>query len=67
MLVDLGRNDIGKIAQNGTVEVTKYMEVEYFRYVMHLTSVVKGATPASPNSLGCFESYTTSGNSLWSS
>ena len=42
MLVDLGRNDIGKIAQNGTVEVTKYMEDEYFRYVMHLTSVVKG-------------------------
>lgn len=42
MLVDLGRNDIGKISQNGTVEVTKYMEVEYFRYVMHLTSVVKG-------------------------
>ena len=42
MLVDLGRNDIGKIAQNGTVEVTKYMKVEYFRYVMHLTSVVKG-------------------------
>ena len=42
MLVDLGRNDIGKIAQNGTVEVTKHMEVEYFRYVMHLTSVVKG-------------------------
>ena len=42
MLVDLGRNDIGKIVQNGTVEVTKYMEVEYFRYVMHLTSVIKG-------------------------
>ena len=42
MLVDLGRNDIGRIAQNGTVEVTKYMEVEYFRYVMHLTSVGKG-------------------------
>ena len=43
MLVDLGRNDIGRIAQNGSVEVTKYMEVEFFRYVMHLTSVVKGA------------------------
>lgn len=42
MLVDLGRNDIGKIAKNGTVKVTKYMDVEYFRYVMHLTSVVKG-------------------------
>ncbi|MBM7635426.1 anthranilate synthase component I [Streptococcus saliviloxodontae] len=42
MLVDLGRNDIGRIATNGSVQVTKYMEVEYFRYVMHLTSVVKG-------------------------
>lgn len=42
MLVDLGRNDIGKIATIGSVEVTKYMEVEYFRYVMHLTSVVSG-------------------------
>lgn len=42
MLVDLGRNDIGKIAEIGTVEVTKYMEIEYFRYVMHLTSVVSG-------------------------
>ena len=42
MLVDLGRNDIGKIAEIGTVKVTKYMEVEFFRYVMHLTSVVKG-------------------------
>ena len=42
MLVDLGRNDIGKISKTGTVTVTKYMEVEYFRYVMHLTSVVKG-------------------------
>ncbi|EMB98161.1 anthranilate synthase component I [Streptococcus mutans] len=42
MLVDLGRNDIGKIAEVGSVQVTKYMEVEFFRYVMHLASVVKG-------------------------
>lgn len=42
MLVDLGRNDIGKIARVGSVAITKLMEVEYFRYVMHLTSVVKG-------------------------
>ncbi|MGT2650737.1 anthranilate synthase component I [Streptococcus troglodytae] len=42
MLVDLGRNDIGKIAEIGSVQVSKYMEVEFFRYVMHLTSVVKG-------------------------
>ena len=42
MLVDLGRNDIGRIAETASVQVTKYMEVELFRYVMHLTSVVKG-------------------------
>lgn len=42
MLVDLGRNDLGRIAQIGSVRVTKYMEVELFRYVMHLTSIVKG-------------------------
>lgn len=42
MLVDLGRNDIGKIAEVGSVQVSKYMEIEFFRYVMHLTSVVKG-------------------------
>lgn len=42
MLVDLGRSDIGKIAEVGSVQVSKYMEVEFFRYVMHLTSVVKG-------------------------
>ena len=42
MLVDLGRNDIGRIAQIGTVQISKYMDVEYFRYVMHLTSLVQG-------------------------
>lgn len=42
MLVDLGRNDIGRISKIGSVKVTKYMDVEYFRYVMHLTSIVKG-------------------------
>ena len=42
MLVDLGRNDIGKIAQNGSVKVASYIVVEHFRYVMHLTSVVTG-------------------------
>ena len=42
MLVDLGRNDIGRIAQTGSVEVTKYMEVEFFRYVMHLDQCGQG-------------------------
>lgn len=40
MLVDLGRNDLGKIAKPGTVKVEKYMDVEKFSHVMHLTSRV---------------------------
>jgi anthranilate synthase component 1 len=38
MLVDLGRNDLGRIAAPGTVHVDKYMQVERFSHVMHLTS-----------------------------
>ncbi len=56
MLVDLGRNDIGKISKVGSVKVTKYMEVEYFRYVMHLTSVVKGELLDSVSSLDALKS-----------
>lgn len=41
MLVDLGRNDLGRIAQPGSVEVEKYMQVERFSHVMHITSYVK--------------------------
>lgn len=40
MLVDLARNDLGKIAKPGTVSVEKYMDVEKFSHVMHLTSRV---------------------------
>ncbi len=42
MLVDLGRNDIGKISRFGTVEVEKYMSVERFSHVMHIGSTVGG-------------------------
>jgi len=42
MLVDLGRNDMGKIAKIGSVEVTKYMEVQHYSHVMHLVSLVEG-------------------------
>ena len=42
MLVDLGRNDIGKISKIGTVEVEKYMTVEHFSHVMHIGSTVAG-------------------------
>lgn len=42
MLVDLGRNDIGKISRVGTVRVEKYMSVERYSHVMHIGSTVSG-------------------------
>ena len=42
MLVDLGRNDIGKISEFGTVEVEKYMSIERYSHVMHIGSTVRG-------------------------
>lgn len=50
MLVDLARNDIGRISEPGTVRVTKLRQVEYFSHVMHMVSEVvgklkKGYTP----------------------
>ena len=40
MLVDLGRNDLGRVAQPGSVNLERYMEVERYSHVMHLTSRV---------------------------
>ena len=42
MLVDLGRNDIGRVSKPGTVTVTQLMDVEKFSHVMHLVSHVEG-------------------------
>lgn len=42
MLVDLGRNDLGKISQFGTVEVENYMEILKYSHVMHIGSTVRG-------------------------
>ena len=42
MLVDLGRNDIGKISEFGSVKVEKYMSIERFSHVMHIGSTVAG-------------------------
>lgn len=42
MLVDLGRNDLGKISRFGTVTVESYMSVERFSHVMHIGSTVRG-------------------------
>ena len=42
MLVDLGRNDLGKISRFGTVEVEKLHSIERFSHVMHIGSTVRG-------------------------
>lgn len=42
MLVDLGRNDLGKISRFGTVEVEKYHSIERYSHVMHIGSTVRG-------------------------
>lgn len=42
MLVDLGRNDLGRISRFGTVKVEKYMSVERYSHVMHIGSTVRG-------------------------
>ncbi|MFP4206325.1 MAG: chorismate-binding protein [Spirochaetaceae bacterium] len=42
MLVDLARNDIGRVCAPGTVEVTEYMGVEHYSHVMHLVSEARG-------------------------
>ena len=42
MLLDLGRNDVGRVARIGTVDVTEKEVVEYYSHVMHISSTVEG-------------------------
>jgi anthranilate synthase component I len=42
MLVDLGRNDVGRVARYGTVEISDVMNVERYSHVMHVCSNVTG-------------------------
>lgn len=42
MLMDLGRNDVGRVAQTGTVSVTENMQIEHYSHVMHIVSNVDG-------------------------
>src|SRR5258708_19764023 len=42
MLVDLGRNDVGRVSEIGSVRVERLMETERFSHVMHMTSEVTG-------------------------
>ena len=42
MLVDLGRNDLGRVAVPGSVEVSDFMSIEKYSHVMHIVSTIKG-------------------------
>ncbi len=61
MLVDLGRNDIGKISEFGTVKVEKYMEIERFSHVMHIGSTVSGKLKADKDALDAVDSILPAG------
>ena len=54
MLVDLGRNDVGRIARYGSVEVTDLMVVERYSHVLHLVSEVRGSLPADASAVDVF-------------
>ena len=54
MLVDLGRNDVGRIAEYGTVQVSDFMHVERFSHVLHLVSHVEGTLRPGLDALDAF-------------
>ena len=65
MLVDLGRNDVGRVARYSTVRVSEYMKVETYSHVLHLVSQVEGELRAELNAVdvlrACFPAGTVSG------
>ena len=65
MLVDLGRNDVGRVARHGSVTVRGLLSVERYSQVMHLVTGVEGALPADARSVdvvkACFPAGTVSG------
>lgn len=61
MLVDLGRNDIGRISKIGSVEVEKYMEVLKFSHIMHIGSTVKGIIREDKDALDAVDSILPAG------
>ena len=65
MLVDLGRNDVGRVSEYGTVTVPELMQVERYSHVMHLCSQVEGRARAGLSALdvlgACFPAGTVSG------
>jgi anthranilate synthase component 1 len=65
MLIDLGRNDLGRVCATGSVRVTQHMEVERYSHVMHLVSSIEGTLADGCNSLdalrSCFPAGTVTG------
>jgi anthranilate synthase component 1 len=65
MLVDLGRNDVGRVAEFGTVHLTAFMVIERYSHVMHLVSEVRGRLRAGLDAVAalaaCFPAGTVSG------
>src|SRR2546427_9507214 len=65
MLVDLGRNDVGRVAQYGTVRVTESLQIERYSHVQHLVSEVRGRLKDGYDALdvfrACFPAGTVSG------
>jgi anthranilate synthase component 1 len=65
MLVDLGRNDVGRVARYGSVQVSDVMTIERYSHVMHITSNVTGELAASKDSFdalrACLPAGTVSG------
>jgi anthranilate synthase component 1 len=65
MLVDLGRNDLGRVCEIGSVEVTRYAEVERYSHVQHLVSDVRGTLASGKTSsdllASCFPAGTLTG------
>ena len=65
MLVDLGRNDVGRVSAYGTVRVPTYMTLERYSHVMHLVSIVEGKLAEDRDRLdalvACFPAGTVSG------
>jgi anthranilate synthase component I len=65
MLVDLGRNDVGRVCEHGTVRVPQYMGLERYSHVMHLVSTVEGKLADAHDHLdalvSCFPAGTVSG------
>ncbi len=55
MLVDLGRNDLGRVCQQGTVKVTDLMSVERYSHVMHIVSNVQGKLKPGQDALSALE------------